>query len=127
MFTVMDVPSTQEEGTAVRVGERHHRMPCASFDSRATGSWASAHLEFTDIFPMGLPSTAIGRSVAFRRVGTAVDPLKFAALAVRASIRTAFALPSGFCVLGCMVMVPQVLFGPAGRGTRSSLRGNLEA
>ncbi|HZT71659.1 MAG TPA: MFS transporter [Terriglobia bacterium] len=82
----------------------------------ATGSWVSAYPTFSEIFPTRLRSTGIGFSVAFGRVGAAVAPLTLVALAARASIWTAFAVLSGFYVLGAIVMVPWIIRGPEGRG-----------
>jgi len=95
----------------------------------ATGSWVSAYPTFSEIFPTRLRSTGIGFSVAFGRIGAAISPLVLVALAERVSIMDAFAVLSGFYVLGAIGMVPWILWGPEGRGKSLELLGgeSLEA
>jgi MFS family permease len=95
----------------------------------ATGSWVSAYPTFSEIFPTRLRSTGIGFSVAFGRIGAAISPLILVALAEHASIMDAFAVLGGFYVLGVVVMVPWILYGPEGRGKALELLGgeSLEA
>ncbi|MEJ2008808.1 MAG: MFS transporter, partial [Acidobacteriota bacterium] len=89
----------------------------------ATGSWVSAYPTFSEIFPTRLRSTGIGFSVAFGRIGAAISPLILVALAERASIMDAFAVLGGFYVLGAIVMVPWILWGPEGRGKALEILG----
>ncbi|HVB28549.1 MAG TPA: MFS transporter [Terriglobia bacterium] len=95
----------------------------------ATGSWVSAYPTFSEIFPTRLRSTGIGFSVAFGRIGAAISPLILVTLAERASIMDAFAVLGGFYVLGAIVMVPWILWGPEGRGQSLEILGgeSLEA
>lgn len=89
----------------------------------ATGSWVSAYPTFSEIFPTRLRSTGIGFSVAFGRIGAAISPLILVMLAERASVMDAFAVLGGFYVLGAMVMVPWILWGPEGRGQSLEILG----
>ena len=89
----------------------------------ATGSWVSAYPTFSEIFPTRLRSTGIGFSVAFGRIGAAISPLILVALAEHASIMDAFVVLGGFYVLGAIVMVPWILWGPEGRGEPLEILG----
>ncbi len=82
----------------------------------ATGSWVSAYPTFSEIFPTPLRSTGIGFSVAFGRIGAAMAPLVLVAIAEHASVMASFGILAGFYVLGALVMVPWILWGPEGRG-----------
>jgi len=89
----------------------------------ATGSWVSAYPTFSEVFPTRLRSTGIGFSVAFGRIGAATSPLILVALAEHASIMDAFAVLGGFYVLGAVVMIPWILWGPEGRGKALEILG----
>ena len=82
----------------------------------ATGSWVSAYPTFSEIFPTPLRSTGIGFSVAFGRIGAALSPLLLVFLAERVSIMVSFAVLAGCWLLGALVMIPWILWGPEGRG-----------
>ena len=82
----------------------------------ATGAWVSAYPTFSEIFPTALRSTGIGFAVAFGRIGAGVAPLALVALAQRTGVMAAFAMLAACYVVGAIVMLPWIFFGPEGRG-----------